>query len=173
MRIKELLKNHVLSTTVMVPNEVFAFDRVIIPMYNEKMTAFRSIGSISFNDPSPSIVLHSIETVFNALYGLKVADWCGSHIKLKAKSYLHFDNPSEPLAYVPSKRHADCTLAAAPKRSEEGIEEVEVAYRLAERMTTRDLRAYRAELQCALETLSYLHAFEAIAMERVARGTSQ
>ena len=172
MRIKELLKNHVLSKTVMVPSEIFAFDRVIIPIYNEKMAAFRSIGSISFNDPSPSIVLHSIETIFNALYGLKVRDWCASHVQMKASALLHFDNPSEPLEYVPSKRHLDCMLPLTPRKGEEAIEELEVAYGLSERVTTSDLKAYRAELQCALETLSYLPAFEAIAMESVARGAS-
>ncbi|KAK8816307.1 hypothetical protein AV274_5409 [Blastocystis sp. ATCC 50177/Nand II] len=143
MRIKELLRKHILSKAAMAPDEMFFIQNVTIPMYREKMNAFHTLGSISFSSPSPSLLVRSLETVFNALYKLK----------MQAKDTLHFDIPSEPLRSYQEKRFTE--RLSYLSSSENMTESEEVV----------DLMQYRNELQLALETLSYLSAFEAIASE--------
>lgn len=107
MRIKELLRKHILSKAAMAPDEMFFIQNVTIPMYREKMNAFHTLGSISFSSPSPSLLVRSLETVFNALYKLKVHPSSLCHSKMQAKDTLHFDIPSEPLRSYQEKRFTE------------------------------------------------------------------
>ena len=166
MRIKELLRKHILSKAAMAPDEMFFIQNVTIPMYREKMNAFHTLGSISFSSPSPSLLVRSLETVFNALYKLKVHPSFLCHSKMQAKDTLHFDIPLEPLRSYQEKRFTErlsyLSAGETPTESEEDM------CRFWRGVRCRDMMQYRNELQLALETLSYLSAFEAIASENVA-----
>ena len=166
MRIKELLRKHILSKAAVAPDEMFFIQNVTIPMYREKMNAFHTLGSISFSSPSPSLLVRSLETVFNALYKLKVRLSFLCHSKMQAKDTLHFDIPSEPLRSYQEKRFTE--RLSYLSSSENMTESEEVVYAFRRGVRCRDLMQYRNELQLALETLSYLSAFEAIASENVA-----
>ena len=165
MQVKELLRKHILSKEAMAPNEMFFIRNVTIPMYREKMNTFHTLGSISFSNPSPSILIRSLETIFNALYKLKVCIPFLSQSKMQAKNILHFEIPSDPLDSRQQKRCADrssyCSTGESMTTSDDQVYWFWLCVRC------RDMVQYRNELQLALETLSYLSAFKASVMENV------
>ena len=126
MQIKELLRKHILSKTAMAPNEMFLFRKVTIPLYREKMNAFHTMGSISFSSPSPSLLVRSLETVFNALYKLKVRPLFLSHHKMQAKDTLHFDIPSEPLCSLQERRFTERASYLSTGENRTALEEEDV-----------------------------------------------
>lgn len=72
MLIKRITAAVPLTMDVCIPASIFHFDNVVIPLFNEKIHAFEQLKSVSFSDSSPSILWHSIDRIFNALYELRV-----------------------------------------------------------------------------------------------------
>ena len=67
-----MIKGNPVSQYFILPSQLFEVKQAMIPLYNEKMTLFRSLGSVSFSPLLPSLLLRTAEQIFNALLTFKV-----------------------------------------------------------------------------------------------------